>query len=517
MFPGHRRRKSASDSKRCYEAEGGGHWMSALPPIADIQAWWARVAYVFVGILLVIGFVKLRTRTLKKQKKKLESIVAKRTATVVEQKEEILSQNEELETTLEQLIAAQEKTELAMSKLRFAQFALDNTDNMAYWIQLKSGQILYANAAASNRLGWTEKEMIAKIVSDIDNDLSEDKWSAFAQQLKLGKPLEFQSTQKTKDGELFPVEIIAQHVVFGDEERIIAFGKDITERRKAEKELHEAKNAAELALIELQETQSQLVQSEKMASLGQLTAGVAHELNNPINFISTGVVGLKRDMEDIIELLDKYEQLDMDADQQKVLKDIAGFKENIDFDSLKGEIEQTLEDIKMGASRTTEIVKGLRSFSRLDSEDQVFSNIHTGLDDTIIILDTHLKNKVKIIKKYDKSIKEILCYPGQLNQVFMNLIVNAEQAITERGVIIISTKNLGDTVEINFKDDGVGMTDEVQKHIFDPFYTTKDIGEGTGLGMSISYGIIEKHNGTVQVKSEVGKGSHFTITLPVKT
>jgi signal transduction histidine kinase len=269
-------------------------------------------------------------------------------------------------------------------------------------------------------------------------------------------------------------------------------------------------------LAELKHTQSYLVQSEKLATIGQLTAGVAHELNNPINFISTGAVGLKRDMEDIIELLDKYEQLDNGGDQQKILKDIAGFKEKIDLDALKESIEQTLEDIKMGASRTTEIVKGLRSFSRLDSENQVYSNIHVGLDDTITILNTRLKHKVEVIKNYDKNMKEIQCYPGQLNQVFMNLIVNAEQAIIDRGTITLTTKNLGDKISICIKDNGEGMSAEVQRHIFDPFYTTKEVGEGTGLGMSISYGIIEKHNGTINVKSRIGKGSLFTITIPIK-
>lgn len=265
---------------------------------------------------------------------------------------------------------------------------------------------------------------------------------------------------------------------------------------------------------EIKEQQIQLIHSEKMASLGLLTAGVAHELNNPINYIYGGAIVLKRDVKNLIELLAKYEQIENGNPKLEVKKEIEDFKDEIGYTDLAENIQQILEDIKMGSDRATKIVKGLSSFSRMDTENRETTNIHTGLDDTITILSTRFKNEVNVVKNYDNSIGEIQSYPGQLNQVFMNLIINAEQAIKDKGEITISTKNLDDKVEIIIKDNGVGIDKELAGRIFDPFFTTKEVGEGTGLGLSIAHGIIKKHNGEINVESENGRGTEFTITLP---
>ena len=169
----------------------------------------------------------------------------------------------------------------------------------------------------------------------------------------------------------------------------------------------------------------------------------------------------------------------------------------------------------MGGTRTADIVKGLQNFTRMDTGQKVISNIHQGLDDTLTILISELRHNVKVVKNYVKDVNDISCYPGQLNQVFLNILANAVQAIENEGHITITTNADKDKFTISIQDDGIGMSDEVQKHIFEPFYTTKELGSGIGLGLSISYGIIENHNGSIRVKSEVGKGSEFLIELPL--
>lgn len=271
----------------------------------------------------------------------------------------------------------------------------------------------------------------------------------------------------------------------------------------------------ENTLQQLKEAQNQLVQSEKMASVGQLTAGIAHEINNPINFVSSNVKPLKRDIADVIKILREYEEAvkisSLDSNFEKVDK----IKQDIDFDYLLEEIDNLLKGMEEGAWRTTEIVKGLRNFSRLDEDEQKLADIHQGLESTLMVLHNELKNKVVIEKEFGE-IPQILCYPGKLNQVFLNIIQNANQAIDENGIIKISTYSDAKWVYISIKDTGKGMDERETKRVFEPFYTTKDIGKGTGLGLSISFGIITEHNGKIDVKSELGKGSEFIIQLPLK-
>ncbi|MBC7425951.1 MAG: GHKL domain-containing protein [Bacteroidia bacterium] len=271
------------------------------------------------------------------------------------------------------------------------------------------------------------------------------------------------------------------------------------------------------AIKDLKEAQAQLVSAEKMASLGQLTAGIAHEINNPINFVSSNIRPLKMDIEDMYGLLDLYDQTIHKDDKESHLKEIEKYKTKIDLDFLKTEINTLLEGIAHGASRTAEIVKGLRLFSRLDESDLKFTDIQEGIDSTLIILKSELGNDIEIIKDYNLD-KKIECYPGKMNQVFMNILNNAVQALKEchnkKCTITITTNELEDGVEIRIKDNGPGIPDYVKARIFEPFFTTKDVGHGTGLGLSIVYQIIESHNGTIRVESEPDKMTEFIITLP---
>jgi signal transduction histidine kinase/ligand-binding sensor domain-containing protein len=279
--------------------------------------------------------------------------------------------------------------------------------------------------------------------------------------------------------------------------------------------VNEINGALSTTLEHLKHTQTQLVQSEKMASLGQLTAGVAHEINNPINFVSAGIDSLEANYNDLHELLEKLNSLKAGEDNTALLEEVEKLKKEIELDYLLEEIPQLLQSIKTGASRTTEIVKSLKNFTRLDEDNLKLANLHEGLDSTLVILRNQLNEKVKIVREYDASLPLVQCYPGQLNQVFMNIINNAIQAVEEEGEIWIATALEGEQVVIKIKDTGIGMSQEVKSRIFEPFFTTKDVGEGTGLGLSISYSIIEKHKGTITVESAAGKGTEFIIRLPL--
>jgi len=265
----------------------------------------------------------------------------------------------------------------------------------------------------------------------------------------------------------------------------------------------------------MQKTQVQLVQSEKMASLGQLTAGIAHEINNPVNFVSANVGPLRRDIAEVFAVLAQYDDTVATQQLQEKFKNVETLKKTLDWPYLKDEINNLLDGVQEGAHRTSEIVKGLRSFTRLDEDERKPADINQGLESALLMLKHQLKNRVEVIKDFG-NVPPVVCYPGKLNQVFLNLLANASQAITGAGKIFIRTVCDGEIVTIAIKDTGTGMTPEVRKHIFEPFFTTKPIGEGTGLGLPITYGIIEAHDGNIEVYSEPGQGSEFVITLPVK-
>ncbi len=278
--------------------------------------------------------------------------------------------------------------------------------------------------------------------------------------------------------------------------------------------LEDQKEELQKTLESLKLTQSQLVQSEKMASIGQLVAGIAHEINNPVTFISAGVDSLNTNLEEVRQVLDIYHRITPNNAIEK-LKEIQELKKQIDYNEAIREINKLIDSVKTGTERTTEIVKGLRTFSRLDEDVLKIADIHEGLDSTLILLRNKYKQRVEI-NKYYGDIPEIECYPGQLNQVFMNILSNAIDAIDDKGTITISTSKSNGLIRISIKDNGRGIPENVQSKIFEPFFTTKEVGQGTGLGLSICHSIIEKHNGSIEVKSEVEKGSEFVIVLPVK-
>ncbi|AHM60536.1 family 3 adenylate cyclase [Flammeovirgaceae bacterium 311] len=287
------------------------------------------------------------------------------------------------------------------------------------------------------------------------------------------------------------------------------------EINEQKEELAAQRDYLEVTYHNLVNTQGQLVQAEKMASLGQLTAGVAHEINNPINFVSAGIDSLRANFTDIIDVAQQYFALKPADDAQERIRQLQRRKAEAEVEELIEESEQLFKTIKNGAVRTTEIVKSLRNFTRLDESNLKKADVHEGIDSTLVILNSQLKDRnIQIIKQYGE-LAPFNCYPGQLNQVFMNIISNAIQAMPAKGTIHIQTSTQAGWAVISIKDTGVGMSEEVKKRIFEPFYTTKDVGEGTGLGLSITYGIIEKHQGKIKVESTPGEGTAFILYLPL--
>jgi two-component system, NtrC family, sensor kinase len=272
---------------------------------------------------------------------------------------------------------------------------------------------------------------------------------------------------------------------------------------------------AELAArkTELESLQVQMVQNAKMASLGRLAAGVAHELNNPVGFIYSNLDLLQQDLETISKLLTFYENAELPAPVREQAEQIKS--ENGTAFAFE-DCDALISDCKEGAERITAIVQNLRTFSRLDEAAIKRINIHDGIDSTIRLLSRYFgAGHVQLIRNYGE-IPEIEAYAGQLNQVWMNILANAAQALpASGGSVTISTGLLEGRVVVEISDTGKGISQPDLERIFDPFYTTKPLGEGTGLGLSISFGIVQKHQGSIRVRSTVGVGTTFAITLPV--
>ncbi len=266
----------------------------------------------------------------------------------------------------------------------------------------------------------------------------------------------------------------------------------------------------------LENAQVQLIQNEKMASLGQLTAGIAHEINNPINFITSSLAALKLDFNDLKQLLDAIHLLKEEPENSAHVQHLLSLSEQVDSPYIAKEVTELIEGMESGAERTLHIVTGLRTFSRNTSEYFHPADINEGIESTLLLLRGNLPAGADIQTDFD-GLPPVVCQISRLNQVFLNIINNAVQAIQDQGQVHISTKDRQDgSVRISVRDNGMGMDEETANRIFEPFFTTKDVGKGTGLGLSISYGIIHQHEGQIEVESELGKGSLFTITLPVK-
>jgi signal transduction histidine kinase len=261
----------------------------------------------------------------------------------------------------------------------------------------------------------------------------------------------------------------------------------------------------------LDQTQNQLVQAEKLASIGQLAAGVAHEINNPIGYVHSNLGSLEAYVEDVFRVLDACATV---GPAHACCARVRALRQELDIDFLREDTRALLSETREGIARVKKIVQDLKDFSHVGGEEEwISADLHKCLDSTLNIINNEIKYKAKVIKQYG-DLPEVPCNPSQLNQVFMNLLVNAAHAIEDFGTVTITTDCDDKIVYISIADTGCGIKPEVRSRIFDPFFTTKPIGKGTGLGLWLSYGIVQKHCGAIEVESEPGKGSTFRILLP---
>ena len=368
-----------------------------------------------------------------------------------------------------------------------------------------------------------EKQFLESIVEKFTNlgefvvrseNLSHDVEKSISDEIDLG------------DGRIFERYYAPVSSLMGEYYGKIFYFRDITQRKQAEIKLLQQTQELEKTLLQLQRTQVQLIQSEKMSSLGQLVAGIAHEINNPINFISANLTYTESYFEDLLTLIDFYSQNYPDDSQVKEIV------EEIEFDYLQEDLPNIIKSMKTGAERIRQIVLSLRTFSRLDEAEFKQIDIHESIDSTLMILHSSLESQadraiIQVIKKYG-NLPLVQCYAGKLNQVFLNILNNAIDAL-EEGIInqqicehecakiVISTQLLPDNfVQINISDNGSGIPEENISKLFDPFFTTKPVGKGTGLGLSMSYQIIvEQHQGQLHCISTLGEGTQFQIKIPV--
>ncbi len=280
----------------------------------------------------------------------------------------------------------------------------------------------------------------------------------------------------------------------------------------AQSRIRELEGAAE----QLNAAQDRLVQSEKLASVGQLAAGVAHEINNPVGYVASNLGSLRDYVADLFELLALYEQLEPALEQSdERLQKVAELKGRIDLAYLREDLPSLLQECDEGISRVKKIVQDLKDFSRTDTGEWQWADLVKGLESTLNVVWNELKYKARVSKEF-AELPHVHCVPSQINQVFMNLLVNAAQAIVESGEITIATGLTGPRVWVRVTDTGSGIEPDKLGRIFEPFFTTKEPGKGTGLGLSVSYGIVRRHGGEIEVESEPGKGTTFTVWLPVE-
>lgn len=417
-------------------------------------------------------------------------------------------------------IGGQKAYENAMERLSLQYEMILNSSGDGIVELDTSGRIMFINAAGADMLGWpVEDLLLCSIVEVLRGVDAPDGWCVLPSLSDNGKATEvLESWLARRDGSVFFASFSCTPILKdGKPVGLVLSFRDNTRRKTAEDALKESHAEMKSAYERLAQTQTHLLQSEKMASIGQLAAGVAHEINNPLSFVISNLGTLEKYTEDLIEMLAVYEGVEsILGGHPDLLEQIRAVKQRIDLVYLKQDIGTLVAESRDGLDRVKRIVMDLKNVSRVDEQDQwVKVDLHQCLDSTLNIVRNEFKYKAKVVREYG-DLPDVECLPSQLNQAFMNMLVNAGQAIEDQGSICICTGREGESVWVEFTDTGRGIDAEHLKRIFEPFFTTKPIGKGTGLGLSISYNIVSKHEGCIEVQSEVGHGTTFRVWLPIK-
>lgn len=326
--------------------------------------------------------------------------------------------------------------------------------------------------------------------------------------------------RKVAEEALMKAQLEVEHIVEQRTSELAAVNQtlrdDVAQRETAELELLNRNKELQALNTKLSEVKEHLIQSEKLASIGQLAAGIAHEINNPIGYIFSNFGTLENYQTQLFEMLNAYEQAEKALQATPAGQGLKAKREAVELEFLKEDIPVLMRESKEGIVRVRKIVQDLKDFSHVDTNpDWQFASLNQGIDSTLNVIHNEIKYKADLVKDY-ADLPEVQCMPSQINQVVMNLVVNAAHAMgPERGKITVRTGHSGDQVWLEVSDTGSGIAPDVLPRIFDPFFTTKPVGKGTGLGLSLSYGIIQKHHGKIEVETTLGQGSTFKVTLPL--
>ncbi len=392
----------------------------------------------------------------------------------------------------------------AEKELRLTRSSLENASDSVFWMD-PQGRIVYVNEATCRSLDRSREELLSLSIPDIDPVFPVGTWETFWNELKTRGSMTFETRHQSKQGRVFPVEVTANYLEFDGQEYSFAFVRDITERRALE---------------------SQLRHAQKLEGIGQLAAGIAHEINTPTQFVTDNLTFLRDSWTSTYELLEKYREAIRDAGEtlsEGVVAALQQSEKGCDLEFIAAEVPRAIDQSLDGARRVAKIVRAMKEFSHPDSADKTATDLNKAIESTITVARNEWKYVSEVVKQFEETLPPVVCYPGDINQVVLNLIVNAAHAIKEKtkdgekGTITVGTRMRGEDVEISVKDTGNGIPELIRNRVFDPFFTTKEVGKGTGQGLALAYTVVvKKHGGKIWFETEVGGGTTFFFTLPIK-